>query len=694
MGSDMPPGPPSRSRRPAGGPRGAARGFVALLAALVLGAPSEAALRYGGDASFAPFESLDERGVAHGFQVDLVAELGRVLGTPFVVTLKPWEETEADFRAGRVDSIAMVDTASRRQWARFAKAHATPAFGVYHLRARPEPQGLHTFAGLQVAILDGEPMRDTVETLLAGLGARFAPFRDAARALAAVQHGEADVALLPRAYADPQLGTPGLPDVVAGRMNPWLQSYAFAFAPGNDALRIEVERALEVLERDGRLEALRVRWLSSHREAAARQRLEQEVTRTRRWTWELGAAAAAGLAALGGLAWLRGRRHLRERRRRQRAEAMLERAFTASELPMLVLERRTGTVRDANRALLRLIGVPPGTPQDRPLPVLAEHVDPDLLASLSALLDAQGRLAATPLRVQRRDGSARECLVSAEPVSIDGLDHVFCILRDLTETLAQDEALREGYRALQAALDASHAALASAQARQARAEGELQAFTGAVSHDLRAPLNAVRGFAGLLRDRLDAGRIDEAIDYSVRIDRAAVRMNEMITALASLARVMHAPLARQAVDMQQLAADTWALLAGAQPERRVECRVQALPAAQADPAQAAQVWQNLLDNAFKYTAKADPGRVAVDSYADARGTWYRVTDNGAGFDMARASSLFLPFRRMHADAEFAGTGLGLSLVRRIVDRHDGEIRVRSTPGVGTVVEFTLDAPPR
>jgi signal transduction histidine kinase len=83
----------------------------------------------------------------------------------------------------------------------------------------------------------------------------------------------------------------------------------------------------------------------------------------------------------------------------------------------------------------------------------------------------------------------------------------------------------------------------------------------------------------------------------------------------------------------------------------------------------------------------------VDCRHDERGTWYRVTDNGAGFDMARASLLFVPFQRLHGESQFAGTGIGLSLVRRIIDLHQGEIRLRSAPGVGTVAEFTLDPPP-
>ena len=124
----------------------------------------------------------------------------------------------------------------------------------------------------------------------------------------------------------------------------------------------------------------------------------------------------------------------------------------------------------------------------------------------------------------------------------------------------------------------------------------------------------------------------------------------------------------------------------------MEVRFDPLPTAQGDPDLVAQVWQNLLHNAWKYSARAQVARIRVDSFDDARGRWYRVTDNGAGFDMRRARGLFQPFRRMHPSSQFEGSGVGLSLVQRIVQHHGGEVRLRSQEGVGTVAEFTLDPP--
>lgn len=676
----------------------AGRRLPLLAAAIILAVASfassgQATIRYGGDSAFAPFEYLDESGRARGFQIDLLDELGREIGVAFVVSLKPWAETEADFRAGRVDAVAMVDTERRQAWARFAKSHATPAFALYRLASRPEPQGWHELAGWRIAVPDSEPMRETIATELAQLKAVFDVYAGADLALAAVQRGEADAALFPRAYADRHAGTAVAPDVVAGTFVLWLQSYAFAFAPDNADLRERVQRGLDALERSGRLEALRVRWLSSHRDRAVRERLLHDVANREQWAWTIGGASLAALAGLGTIAWIRGRRYLAERNRRRAAEAKLDRAFGSNPAPMLVVERDTGAILDANAAVLRLLGVQRRVSGEEPLRTLAEHVDAGSLAALAQALERAGALDAIPVRVRRIDGTLRDCLVNAEVLSVGGDDAVFCVVRDVTEDLARDATLRDAYQEAHSALASAQRSLADAREGKTRAEESLQEFTRSVSHDLRAPINAVIGFSGLLRQRLRAGRVDEAIGYSERIELAAQRMNEMIGALAGLARVSRDPLIRQPVDMNRLVHETWAYVSGARPDRPIDCRVDRLPVAHGDPEQISRIWQNLLDNALKYTGRTSDARIGVDSFSDARGTWYRVTDNGAGFDMANAQSLFLPFRRMHRDAEFPGTGVGLSLVKRIVDRHGGEIRIRSTPDVGTIVEFTLDPPP-
>lgn len=657
-------------------------------------------LRYGGDADFAPFESLGSGGRPQGFQIDLLAALGPLVGTEFALVLQPWDRTEEAFRTGQVDVVGMVDTAERRQWALFTRGHATPALAVYRPRGQPERQSLPALAGMRIAVLDGEAMRETRRTWLAGLAAQFMPAADAAAALAAVEQGRADVALLPRAYGDRLIAAGRAPGLVGSHLALNLQTYALAVAPGRVALQQRLQQGLDQLEADGRLEQLRTRWLGSHRDLAERNQLRRGLADQRSRTWLAVGAGGAAAVLLGAGLWWRGRHLAAERQRRQvaevalqQAEQLLARSFAQHPDPMLLVERGGGMVRDANAALLQLLGMAADQLIGQPLQALDRLVDPQTLDRLVQGLADGGRLDAVPLRLHRADGSPRDALLSADPLSIDGTAHVFCLLRDITEQLARDARLRASYDQLAAELQQARGALDGARAGQALAEGRLQEFTRVVSHDLKTPLNAVRGFAGLLRQRLQAGHVQEAVVHAERIDTAARRMAAMVDALTQLAQVGSQPLLRQPVDMVRLVEDTWTLLQPLLAGRQVEFRVEVLPPAQADPALAAQVWQNLLGNAAKYSAGSSPARVAVSSLQDARGTWYRVADNGAGFDMARAQRLFMPFQRLHDGSQFEGSGVGLSLVRRIVDHHGGDVRLRSAPGVGTVAEFTLDPEP-
>ncbi len=645
-----------------------------------------AELRYGGDEAFEPFESLDPAGRARGFQIDLLEALAPLLGTTVSVRLQDWQRNVADFRDGRLDLIAMVVTDERRRWALFAPGHATPVLAVYRPRERTELQDLQDLADLRVAVLDSDAMRDTSTKWLGGMHGPLLPHADAARALAAVAARQADVALLPRAYGDAALAARKDGALVLSRVALRLQSYAFAVAPGNEALRQRLERALATLEANGQLDTLRTQWLGSNRDVAERGRLEHLIRSQQGLTWGVASAAGVALLLLGATLRRRSQRLVVEARRRrdaeaslQQAEALLGQAFTHNAMPMLIVEQGSGVVRDTNEALCGLLGVESAALIDRPLREQGHHLDPAVLEQLARSLDADGVIAAIPLRLTRADGQVRDCLVSADRMQLGTSVQLFCIVQDITESLQRDAAMRLEYERLAQQL--------------ANARNELQQFTAAVSHDLKAPLRAVQGLAGLLRDRLRAGHVREAIDYTEHIGRAAERMTTMVDALSRLARVGQQPLQRQTVDMQVLAVETWSLLAASDPQRQIEWRAEPLPRAQAHADLVAQVWQNLIENARKFTARSTAPKVAVDSFHDERGTWYRVTDNGAGFDMGQASLLFTPFQRMHSAREFAGTGVGLSLVRRIIDLHGGEIRVRSAPGVGTVVEFSLEPAP-
>ncbi|RMH38522.1 MAG: PAS domain S-box protein [Deltaproteobacteria bacterium] len=215
---------------------------------------------------------------------------------------------------------------------------------------------------------------------------------------------------------------------------------------------------------------------------------------------------------------------------------------------------------------------------------------------------------------------------------------------------------------------------------------ELEAYAYTVSHDLKQPLRAVDGFARALAeeygDRLD----DTAREYLDRIAAAVEKMSGMIDGLLALSRVARGARTSEPVDLAALARRAAADLRAADPRRDVRFDIaESLPVA-GDPRLLAILVDNLLGNAWKFTAGRAPAVIEVGRTGD--GALF-VRDNGAGFDPTAAADPFEPFARLHSSSEFAGTGVGLATVKRIVDRHGGRVWIESAPGAGTTVYFTL-----
>ncbi len=222
------------------------------------------------------------------------------------------------------------------------------------------------------------------------------------------------------------------------------------------------------------------------------------------------------------------------------------------------------------------------------------------------------------------------------------------------------------------------------------ANRELESFSYSVSHDLRAPLRAIAGFAALLRERHAAELPAEARRLLDRVESGAARMGMLINSLLELARAGQQPLRREPVDMAALAADV-AREAIEHAGRPVALVLAGAPEARADRDLIRQAWVNLIDNAIKYSRDVPAARVEIGGARSAGHLEYYVRDNGAGFDPRHASRLFGVFQRLHAESEFEGTGVGLALVARIVRRHGGEVSAEGSPGAGATFRFTLPA---
>lgn len=227
---------------------------------------------------------------------------------------------------------------------------------------------------------------------------------------------------------------------------------------------------------------------------------------------------------------------------------------------------------------------------------------------------------------------------------------------------------------------------------------ELEAFSYSVSHDLRAPLTHLAGFATLLSERYANALDATGQKYVQRINDAARRMSALIDDLIRLARVSRQGLTLRDVPLRPLVDEILVELDSETSGRSIEWRIADLPSARCDCGLIKQVLANLISNAIKYTRPRDPAIIEIGHLTLQGQALFFVRDNGVGFDMNSIGSLFAPFHRLHRDSEFEGTGIGLATVQRIIEKHKGRVWAESDLGRHTTFYFTLwhqkTAPPR
>lgn len=276
----------------------------------------------------------------------------------------------------------------------------------------------------------------------------------------------------------------------------------------------------------------------------------------------------------------------------------------------------------------------------------------------------------------RRDGGEFPVELAIWQVH-EGASHTFnAFIRDISERRQAEEAIH----ALNAELQAQ-----ASELRQSNRE--LEAFSYTISHDLRAPLRHIGGYARMLQEDAADALDGDSRRYLDEIGAAARRMGALIDDLLAFSRMGRKPLERVPLDMRQLVERVAEECGGA---RKV--KVGALPEAQADPVLMRQAWINLVSNALKYSApRGDEARVEIDGWREGGRLEYRIRDNGVGFDMRYADKLFGVFQRLHSQEDFEGTGVGLAIVQQIVARHGGSIKADAEPGAGATFTFELPA---
>lgn len=317
------------------------------------------------------------------------------------------------------------------------------------------------------------------------------------------------------------------------------------------------------------------------------------------------------------------------------------------------------------------------------------------------LLDHIQRL----LRDHQAGRLARQSAAAADSEKVFLKEYNQALIRKLEDKLVQlEDANRTLVQAIKARQEAEaevrrinsalEQRIAQRTAELAQANRELEAFSYSVSHDLRAPLRNMSGFVRWLQEDRASVLSGEGRECLEQVKRSIERMNRLIDGLLSLSRNDVDALKRAPLNTTQLVETVRQEFLPDLGRRAVRWIIHPLPEVYADESCLRQVWANLIDNALKYSRTRITSEVEIGGRqrSETGEVELFIRDNGVGFDMSRAESLFEVFRRLHAESEFEGLGIGLANVRRIVERHGGKVWAESQPGVGTTFFFTL--PPR
>ena len=362
------------------------------------------------------------------------------------------------------------------------------------------------------------------------------------------------------------------------------------------------------------------------------------------------------------------------------SELRYRRLFETAQDGILILNSKTGEITDVNPFLLKMLGYPKQDLIGKTLWEIGFFQDSAASHQAFQILQEKGYVRYEDLPLKTKDGQPIQVEFVSNVYRIDGEKVIQCNIRDITECKISEEKilhLNESIRQHAADLEV--------------ANSELETFSYTVSHDLQAPLRSMNGFSQALfedyPDRLD----EQGKEYLKFIQESSKRMSQMIDDILRLSRITRSELKKVKINLSELAETVAAELKMTEPERSVRFSITPGVQVKGDQRLLRIVLENLLGNAWKFTSKTkDPVIEFGFLKNDDAKTTYFVRDNGAGFNEAYADKLFLPFQRLHSIAEYAGTGIGLASVLRVIKKHGGRIWAESKPGAGATFYFTLN----
>ncbi len=343
--------------------------------------------------------------------------------------------------------------------------------------------------------------------------------------------------------------------------------------------------------------------------------------------------------------------------------------FFAVSLDMLCISSYDGHFKKVNPAFVHTLGF---SEEELCAKSYLDFIHPDDIEPTISEVEKQMTTKKDVLSFENRyrckDGSYKWLSWKSAPVG----DFMYAAARDVTEIKKANQDLVQARDALE------------------RANKELESFSYSVAHDLRAPARSIVGFSTLILEESNDALPQNAKGYLTRVLAAGQKMGILIDGLLSLSRLARQELAVQSVNLSALVTEILSDLKQNEPRRRVQLKIADDIWVTGDPTLLRVAMTNLLANAWKYTAKlGTAAQIEFGQIKSANERIFYVKDNGAGFDMQYAAKLFGLFQRLHTEAEFEGSGVGLATVQRIIHRHGGRIWAEAKPGLGATFFFTL-----
>lgn len=361
------------------------------------------------------------------------------------------------------------------------------------------------------------------------------------------------------------------------------------------------------------------------------------------------------------------------------SQQLLQQALDAAHLGTVDINTVSGKLRLSPRSASLM-----GTPADRALSLeefLSSVVETDRHGIAAHMQERSKPLSefSREFRVSAAGQDVRWVKIDASPIPEHRMSG---IVQDITERKAAELRLCK--------LNDNLEQLVSERTGELlQSLGELEAFTYSAAHDLRAPIRAIAGLSEIVREEFAEGLGDKGMQLLQTMGASALRMGDLIDALLEMSHSSRSTMNLTDVDLSQIASEQMATLMGAEPGRVAQVNIAPGLKALADPVLARSVLDNLLRNAWKFSSKKAMTTIEVGSFEQKGATVFFVRDEGCGFDMTFADRLFDPFNRLHSHSQFSGSGIGLSIVKRIVSRYGGQIWTHSFVDEGSSFFFTL-----